>query len=262
MAELKPGGPAPYTTAVSATAAMDAFRDRGLGTPVTAEVLTLAGVKETIANRTLMSLKQLGLVDENGQPSSQFEELRLTRGDEEYHARLQEWLRGVYADVLQYTDPSADPPAKVADAFRGYEPAGQRPAMAALLIGLWRYAGLPIADPGSNAERASRPSQRPTAKASPSRKPSLAGGARDRSSAGTGGGTSGGGGRAGEGVDLPPELLGLLQAVPRGGAGWTADRREAFLGALRAVLDFSVPIVRDVADQAASDDEEGEDFDP
>src|SRR5947207_2100967 len=105
---LQPQGSAPYTTASAAITALDAFRDRGLGTPVTTDILTRAGVPESISSRTLNSLKSLELVDESGEPSQQFRDLRLARGDEEYRTRLQEWLRAVYAEVLQYTDPSAD----------------------------------------------------------------------------------------------------------------------------------------------------------
>ena len=143
MQSLEPHGPAPYSTATSVSKVLDAYRDRGLGVPITTAVITRAGVGETIAARTLNSLKVLGLIDEGGTPTEQFEDFRRIRGQDEYQARVQEWLRGVYADVLQYTDPSVDSAPKVAEAFRTYEPAGRRSQMAALLIGLWRYSGLP-----------------------------------------------------------------------------------------------------------------------
>jgi hypothetical protein len=228
---LQANGPAPYTTAAAAIAAIEAFRERGFS-PITAETLTRAGVPESIAGRTLNSLKQLGLVDAEGAASEQFKELRLARGDEEYQARLQSWLRGVYEEVLQYTDPSSDSPDRVAEAFRSYEPAGQRKAMAALLIGLWKLSGLPVA--GDNGTQRTRPpaKRRPSAARPPSGRSSKL--------------------RVDENVDtdlgdqtgLDPGLVGLLRLIPRGkDASWTADRREAFLNAFRAVLDFSVPVV-------------------
>lgn len=256
MPALTPGGPAPYTTAVSVITGMDAFRDRGLGTPVTAEVLTRAGVKETIANRTILSMKQLGLLDENGKPSEQFEELRLTRSDEEYRVGLQEWLRGVYADVLQYTNPSDDHPSKVADAFRGYEPAGQRAAMAGLLVGLWRYSGLPVVDPNSGREQRTERRARP---APSSRKPA----SPTRSQSGSSGHSSKEANLEISEGGLPPGLVGLLHQIPRAPDGWTVGRRQEFMNAFEAVLSFSVPIVSDDAAHTScrGDEDAGEEDD-
>ena len=160
---LDPKDRAPYTTSVATVAALDAFRDRGLGAPITADVLIRAGVAETIAQRTLQSLRALQLVDENDHPTPTFEAFRTARGDKEYHAQLQEWLQEIYKDVLQYCDPGTDPLDKVQEAFRTYEPAGQRKAMAGLLAGLWRYAGLRVV--------ASEASSRPTKTASKTRTP-------------------------------------------------------------------------------------------
>src|SRR4051794_34926044 len=101
---LEPNGPAPYTTAAAAVATLDAWRERGLGLPVTADVLARAGIPETLGNRTIQSLKQLELLTDANQPTQQFEDFRQARGDDEYRSRLQEWLRAVYADVLRYTD--------------------------------------------------------------------------------------------------------------------------------------------------------------
>jgi len=245
MTELLPNGPAPYTTGTSALIAMDAYRDRGLGTPITAEVLTRAGVKETIASRTLVSLKLLGLVEEDGRPSDLWDQLKATRTDEDYQARLQEWLHRVYADVLRYTNPSEDPPDKVADAFRGYKPEGQRMGMASLLIALWRYAGLPVPE-GAGAPR---PAQSVFRRVSAPRP-------RRREQSGSGGDGPKHAPRDGS-QDLPPELVGLLRSVPRGNEGWTADKREAFLNAFTAVLDYSVPIVEEnVAGESRENEEE------
>jgi hypothetical protein len=225
---LTPHGPAPYTTASAAIAAVDAYRERGLSTPITPDVLTRAQVPESIASRTLNSLKMLDLVDEAGEPTQQFKDLRLARGEDEYHERLQEWLRAVYAEVLQYTDPSTDSPDRVAEAFRTYEPAGQRRSMASLLIGLWRYSGLPVP-----SEQVSRP--RPTAPRAPRRQ------AAPRSTPAVPIQPS----PTIESTDepgLPPGLVGLLRQIPRNGNSWTPKRRDDFLAAFTAVLDFSVPV--------------------
>ena len=141
---LEPNGRAPYTSANALITVLDAYRDKGLGVPITAETLVRAGVQESISKRTFLSMVELELIDPEGRPTPIFEAFRQTRGDQEYRSRLQEWLRDVYGDVLQYGDPSEDVLDRIQEAFRGYEPDGQRRAMAALFIGLWRYAGLPI----------------------------------------------------------------------------------------------------------------------
>jgi len=195
-------------------------------------VLARAGVGESIAPRTLNSLKTLGLLGDDGMPSQQFEDLRKIRDDSEYRARFQEWLRGVYADVLQYTDPSVDNATKVAGAFRTYEPAGRRPQMAALLIGLWRYAGLPVAEASPVQNRSS---SRPTKAAS--RKTADKGSSPGNQPKGTSVPVQQVGSQG-----LPPALLGLIQQIPTTGKTWTANQRKAFLDAFIAVLDYTVPV--------------------
>jgi hypothetical protein len=241
---LQPDGPAPYTTAQAAIITLDSWRERGLGVPITPDVLVRAGVSESLGNRTLMSLKQLGLVDEDGKPSPQMEDLRLARGQDEYQIRLQKWVQGVYADVLQYADPSVDASDRVAEAFRTYLPKGQRRGMAALLIGLWKYAGLPL--PSESASSAPRTTVTRPGRAAPTGR-SL--------------GQPPSHGRTVESAadDLPPGLVGLLRQIPRDGASWTAEKREGFLNAFTAVLDYSVPIgVPHPAHPIDYDDELGE----
>lgn len=228
---LEPYAPAPYTTAVSAIVAMDAFRDRGLGVPVTMEVLTRAGVQESISSRTLSSLKLLSLIDKDGKPTQQWEDMRLARGDEEYRARLQEWLRSTYAEILQYADPSTSTLDRITEAFRTYEPQGQRKSMASLLIGLWKYAGLPVLEGDANTARSAARQPRPTAKG------------RTVKASGKSSAASSATGSLSVTPGLPPGLVGLLQQIPTGGKGWTEETRDNFVRAFTAVLDFTVPVV-------------------
>lgn len=233
---LQPNGRAPYTTATAAITALDAWRDRGFGTPVTADVLTRAGVPESISKRTLQSLRDLELLENKGQPTAALTAFQQTRGDQEYRAALQDWLRDVYGDVLQYCDPSTDTPERINEAFRTYEPSGQRAAMASLLIGLWRYAGLPVAVSDNTAKKArsASPTRKRTQKDS-KKKP-------DEPSSNL--------------SNLPPGLVGLLHQIPGQGGTWTSDRRESFLKAFEAILDFTIE-VDDSPDEVISD-EEGE----
>ena len=168
-------------------------------------------------------------MSEDGAPTAQFEDFRQARSDDEYRTRLQEWLRATYADVLQYVDPTTDGPARIADAFRTYVPAGQRPAMASLFVGLWKYAGLEVAEADSRASTPpSRAPRRVTATPPGSRSRRKAPQAPPAHTSVTDG--------------LPPGLIGLLQQIPRDGASWTSTRRDDFLHAFGAVLDFSVPV--------------------
>jgi hypothetical protein len=249
---LQPHGPAPYTTSTAAITILDAFRDRGLGVPVTTDIIIRAGVQESLGRRTLHSLKLLELVDDSGNPSEQWGALRVARGQEEYQAGLQEWLRKVYSDVLQYADPSTDDQQRIAEAFRSYEPAGQRKAMALLLIGLWKYSGLPVPEgtperSTSTKPRTARPRPRPRAEK-----------AQPKTASRMGAGTLYGG-AAGTGFEhgMPPGLVGLLQQIPRDGKGWTEQDRDNFLHAFTAVLDFTVPIrpigLEDLTDADSAD---------
>jgi hypothetical protein len=253
---LEPNGSAPYTTAAAAITFLDVFRDRGLAGPFTTDTLIRAGVPETLGRRTHQSLKLLGLIGDDDKATRELEDLRQVRGDEEYKKRLQEWLRGVYADVLQYTDPSTDSPNGVAEAFRTYEPAGQRRAMASLLIGLWKYSGLPVPAESGATTRERTASPRPkatrartTAKSNPAKPP--------RAGRFYGGGSVGA--SLAMDVGLPPGLVGLIQQIPRGGKGWTEQDRDNFLTAFTAVLDFTVPIrpvgLEDLTDADLTNDE-------
>ncbi len=236
---LQPKGSAPYTTSTAATLVLDAWRERGFGVPVTADVLKRVGVPESLARRTLQSLVLLDLLDEDGMPTQQFQDFRATRGADEYRTRLQEWLHGIYADVLQYANPSTDSYDRVAEAFRSYEPAGQRRSMASLLTGLWKYAGLPVNAEGNGEGRPRRAPGRPVARGK------AASGGRTKppsppESKSTDFGTEG----------LPPGLVGLLHQIPRKNGSWTSGRRDNFLRAFAAVLDYSVPVNDNPAPQA------------
>ena len=229
---LQPNDKAPYTTGLAAITALDAFRDRGLGIPITADILTRAGVPESISRRTLHSLVLLELIDADGQPSPTFEAFRQARGDEEYRALLQEWLRGVYADVLQYGDPSTDPLDRVQEAFRTYQPAGQRVAMASLLVVLWRYAGLPVAGAENVDPRRQVPHKAKPRKAKPS--PPKEGWGKPVSSR----------------LMLPPGLLGVLEDIPPQGESWTTERRNSFLRLFEVALNHYVTINDEVSEDS------------
>ena len=232
---LQPNGPAPYTTVSAFTTVIDWFRGRGSTGTIDADTVVRAGVSESLGRRTIQSLKLLDLIDDQGKPTTQFKDFAQIRGEDEYKSRLQEWLRAEYAEVLQFCDPSTDSYDRIVEAFRGYEPAGQRRGMASLMLGLWKHSGLPVAaavSTATEARRAARPSGslkplKPV-RIPPRRAPEHQ--ANDR-----------GGGEITT-AGLPPGLVGLLHQIPRDGRPWTAETRDNFLQAFTAVLNFSVPI--------------------
>jgi Family of unknown function (DUF5343) len=166
---LAPDGPAPYAPVATIMEVVNRYRDRGLQTPFDADVLTRAGVTESLAPRTLLSLRHLDLIDEQGNPTPLFEGLRRAPSDE-FPTRLEEVVRAVYADVFQFADPTVDAPERVADAFRQYVPAGQRSRMVTLFLGLCERAGIiPEAPARQRTTRASRPASATTPRRSSSK---------------------------------------------------------------------------------------------
>lgn len=169
---LAPDGPAPYAPVATIMEVIHRYRDRGLQTPFDVDVLTRAGVTESLAPRTLLSLRHLDLVDDQGHPTPLFEGLRRAPSDE-FPSRLEEVVRAVYADVFQFADPTMDPPERVADAFRQYNPAGQRGRMVTLFLGLAQEAGIIEEAPQrTRTTRAARGGSARTAPARQSQKPS------------------------------------------------------------------------------------------
>jgi len=54
-------------------------------------------------------------------------------------------------------------------------------------------------------------------------------------------------------ADVHPALAGVLSELPRQGAGWTTERRDAFMTTFQAVVNFTIPIV---TEDVVYDDEE------
>src|SRR5262249_39720039 len=138
---LASGSTAPYAPPATVQAAIKAYRDRGLTTPITAEVLVRASIPETLARRTLRSLVSLDLIDDQGRPTSEFEPVKKAP-TAEFKGKLEELVRSVYAEVFQFADPSTDSTEKITDAFRSYLPDGQRSRMVTLFLGLCEAAGI------------------------------------------------------------------------------------------------------------------------
>jgi len=134
-------GPAPYTSTPTLMRVLDGFRNRNPRTPVTHEVLELMGVSNSIAPRTLQALKLLDLLTDEGQPTPAL--IGLREADlEEFPHRLGEVVQAAYSEIFAYRDPATDPPERIVDAFRMYNPASMRPRIVRLFYGLCKETGL------------------------------------------------------------------------------------------------------------------------
>lgn len=139
---LQVGGKAPYAPAPTVLHVLGRYRDANLPSPITSDVLSRIGVSEGLTSRTLQALRLLDLVQEDGTISEIMEGLgRAT--DEEYQSRLRELLLAVYKPVLDIIgDPAQASPNDLSNAFRSFEPRGQRERMVRLFVGLCQHVGL------------------------------------------------------------------------------------------------------------------------
>ena len=222
---VRTGGVAPYAPPQTVLHLIKQYRERGLTTPITESVLLKASVSESLAPRTLAALKNLDLIDSEGNPTPEMEGLRRAKSDE-FAPRLEAIIRNVYAEVFQYADPAKDDTAKISDAFRDYNPAGQRTRMVSLFMGLCAAAGI-----------IPEPAVRKAATASPTKKNTVT---QKRSS------------DSAKGADsvqrlavpgLDPAISGLLQKLPANGARWkNAEERRQWLDVFTTVLDYTIQV--------------------
>ena len=220
--------PSPYAPPSAILDLIARHRSRGLPPVVSAEVLGRAGISESLIPRTMQALTTLDLIDETGKPTPTFEGIRLAP-EAEYKKRLEDWLKGTYADVFSFVDPTQDDETKIRDAFRTYQPVGQQARMVTLFQGLCSAAGL-------SAEKVSQP--KPQARPAPRNftpltqkrlaQASVRNTAAKQTTTNTG---------------IPAPLAGLLASLPPEGGDWTQTQRDKFLNTFSAVLDFCFQII-------------------
>lgn len=240
--------PAPYAPGSAILGVVGKHRAKGLPPVIDLDVLTRAGVSETLAPRTLQALKTLDLIGDDGRVTDTFEGLRLAP-EAEYQQRMGEWLRSAYADVLTYIEPETATETDLRDAFRTYVPSGQRDRMISLFQALFAAAGLAperqrlvLKRPSSSGDgqkpkvrairAASLEGKVPPVRQAPAiRQPALPEG-------------------------FPPALAGLLASLPSDGR-WTQAQRDKFMTAFPVMLDFAFEIVPEAA-LATADNENGD----
>lgn len=237
--QIRTGELAPYAPPTTVLQVVSSLRDRGLTTPVSADVLLRAGIADSLVPRTLRSLIGLELIDEDGRLTPAMEALRRAPSSD-FEARLEEHVRAVYAEVFQFTDPAKDDPKRIADAFRVYEPLGQRARMVTLFLGLCEAAG--IIPPNMVRKSAT------AAPGASPRKPSAASRAEGRPKSERQVPPSAPAG-------LPPALAGFLASIPTNGAGWTRVERDRWLALFGDVLDYAIPIREPVSPELEEPDD-------
>lgn len=243
--------PAPYAPPATILHLIEAFRERGLSTPFTPDVLSRVGVTESLVPRVMATLQSLDLIDERGNPSDGFVSLREAPQDE-YQDALAAVVRGAYAEVFQFADPAADGVERLGDAFRKYKPAGQRRRMVTLFVGLCDAAGLipdnAPAKPGAKTKRSRRGAYKKgdknNDKQTASRGPSFsAAKARLRNEA--------------EGL-IPAAVTGMMRSLPSDGERMTEAQRDRFLDAFKSVMNYAYHIGLEDAPASSGDGEQPE----
>jgi hypothetical protein len=219
---VRSGGQAPYAPPQTLLGLVQRYR-RNLPTPFTRDVLTQAGVPESLVPRTLQALRLLDLIDETGNPTAELEGLKRA-GTAEFPKRLEAVVRAAYADIFQYLDPATATVGEIEDLFRHYEPLGQLQRIVALFMGLCEASGI--------IPEGTRKQTPPATRKTPTKKPVV----QKRSSDSAKGFETA---TAVEGVD--PLLAVTLQKLPPHGVGWTAAERTKWLDFFTTTLDFVVP---------------------
>lgn len=155
---MKVNGPAGYAPGKTITALIDRFRDAGLPSPLTIQSLQRVSVTASLAPRTLQTLKLLDLVDEQGKPTQQFEDLRRAPRTE-FKSALIALLKSVYADAFEVVEPANATLEEIQDAFRSFTPQGQRDRMVSLFLNLLEYAEYSDSLPSVRASGGTRPAE-------------------------------------------------------------------------------------------------------
>jgi len=108
---------------------------------LTETALISLGIAEGNAVRVHKALRFLRLITPESDQTDEAVKLRRATSDE-YEPVLSEIVKGAYEPVFQLYDPATANGIDLNNAFKPYDPAGQRPQMIALFMALSREAGL------------------------------------------------------------------------------------------------------------------------
>jgi len=222
----------PYAPPSAVVGVIRRFRDRSLADPVTNGTLEQIGVSAGNISRTLQALKFLGLLDSEGHITDAFRRLRKAN-DGEYPDALAEVLRDAYHPIFEHADPGQDDTVIIENAFRGFEPGGQRPRMTTLFLGLCFEAGLVPEDKAPrmqlqpNQQRSTGQRTTSRRRAQPKSQP-VEESTRDEAEPKT---TSHG----------YPLVNAIVDQLPKDGR-WTQKRRDLWIQAMISAIDLTVEV--------------------
>ena len=219
------------------------MRDRGLKEPLTMQLITMAGVAEGNASRTIQALRFLDLIDEEGYLTENFKTLRNAPSDE-YPSVLGDILKEAYSSVFMVLDPATANDEQLLNAFRFYEPRAQRQRMISLFKGLCREAQLISGSSEAPRRTRSAPASKSSASFSNGRKAPIA----ERSTPQVVPDSTP---VPSQVHPLPPSniaqeyalLMNLLQQLPKGEEKhWSSAKREKWLQAVTASIDWLIEV--------------------
>lgn len=156
---------APYSRLEPIRKVLERIRNRGLPSPITSATLEELGIAVGNAYQVLQTLKFLDLIDEDGNLTVPYEQLRQA-STQEYPSVLADIIRKAYHHIFTIIDPATDDATQINDAFRKYDPPGQRDRMTWLFLGLCRMAGI-VPDDGKVRRRAPTKSRQQVARQKP-----------------------------------------------------------------------------------------------
>ena len=132
---------APYSRVAPVVETIRRLRDKGLPNPITSATLKYSGIAEGLAYQTIQALRFLRFIDAEGNHTQALADYRTAPSDQAQQ-KLAELVREAYKPVFDLVDPDVDGVSRVEDAFRQYQPQGQRDRMVSLFMGLCREAGI------------------------------------------------------------------------------------------------------------------------
>jgi len=224
---------APYAPVHNVLTVIRRLRERGLPDPLTVQELERIGIPAGNAPRTLVALRFLGLLDDDGGRSQAFD--RLGRAStQEYPEILAEIVREAYAAVFTVVDPAQDSEIPLHDAFRHYHPQAQRARMVTLFLGLCQEADIVPGGPPQRRAKLRKSTDGQVVARAPAQviRPKYI-----ESTEAVGQPTV----TQGEGGPDYRLISAVMQQLPRDGK-WTKARRDRWIQAVSASVDLLVEI--------------------
>jgi hypothetical protein len=144
----------PYAATANVVSILNRVRTRNLPGKIDGEFYRLAGAPDQVAGRIAQALTFLGLIDDEGTPTSTLAAMA-EAPEAEFKELLAASIREAYAEDFVKIDPAQDSQGQIIDAFRKYEPRSQTARMVMLFLGLAREAGIPVKDAPRDRKMAS-----------------------------------------------------------------------------------------------------------